>query len=218
NCVRTMPGVYSDGSNGHMYDPVTRCDNCQITEQLPTGEGRFPNGYGSVTLFDDSNGLVSRYTPWGDKQTCKAGSGGRCGFTQYNRSLADANGEGAGQGGGAICGASGEGGGCWGVNQEGHYQNATVVKNEETGEWVPVRMGLLYPNDDGSHVGRFCVGSSGACSDHGAREYDAPPETNGAMAAVLDPSLQISEEMARELAELKGPNGEQLLPGRDADD
>src|SRR5690606_41147999 len=63
---------------------------------------------------------------------------------------------------------------------------------------------LPISNDDGSHVGRFCVGGSGACSGHGAREYDAPPETNGAMAAVLDPSLQISEEMARELAELKG--------------
>ncbi|OLT01623.1 hypothetical protein BJF90_30770 [Pseudonocardia sp. CNS-004] len=220
DCVRTMPGIYSDGSNGHMYDPVTRCNNCQITEQLPTGEGRFPNGYGSVTLFDDSNGLVSRYTPWGDKQTCQAGSGGRCGFTQYNRSLANAKGEGAGQGGGAICGASGEGGGCWGMNEEGDFQNASVMKDEATGKWVPVRTGLLYRNDDGSHAGRFCAGhSGGACSGNaGSPVFDAPPESNGAMAAVLDPGMQISEEMAKDLAELKGPNGKQLLEGRDADD
>ena len=224
NCVRTMPGVASDGSNGHMYDPVTQCNNCRITEQLPTGTGRFPWGYGSVELFDTSNGLVSRYTPWGDKQTCAAGSGGRCGFTQYNRSLADAEGKGAGQGVGAICSASGEGGGCYGMNAEGDFQNATVLKDEETGQWVPVRMGLMYRVHGeyaryGDNAGRFCVGADGACSGNaGSPLMDAPPESNAAMAAVLDPSLRISEDMARQLSELKGPNGKPLLEGRKPDD
>ncbi|MGH3584857.1 MAG: hypothetical protein ACRDQ0_00905, partial [Pseudonocardia sp.] len=216
DCTRTMPGAYNDQPDKPIYDPVTTCTNCRITEQLPTGTGRFPNGYGSVTLFDDSNGLVSRYTPWGDKQTCKAGADGSCGFTQYNRSLADDKGKGAGQGGGAICGASGEGGGCWGQTAEGQYQNAAVVKTGD--HFAPVRMGLLYPNADGSHTGRFCEGGEGACSGSaGTPVYDAPPATNGAMAAVLDPSMQMSEDMAEQLSEVKGPDGKPLL-GRDADE
>ena len=222
NCTRTMPGVPSDGSNGHMYDPVTTCDNCRITEQLPTGTGRFPWGHGSVELFDNSNGLVSRYTPWGDKQTCAAGAGGRCGFTQYNRSLDDGNPDAigrAGQGGGAICNASGEGGGCYGMNAEGDYQNAVVTLKDDV--WVPVRTGLLYRMHGadakyGEHAGRFCAGESAGCNGGGAPVYDAPPDANGAMVGVLDPSLRISPEMAQQLSELKLPGGGSL--NRKADD
>ena len=220
NCIRTMPGIASDGANGHTYNPVTRCNNCQITEQLPSGTGRFPNGYGSVTLFDDTNGLVSRYTPWGDEQTCQAGAAGRCGFTQYNRSLPDGKGRGAGQGGGAICGAAGEGGGCFGMSQEGDFQNASVLRDKTTGDWVPVRTGLLYRNDDGTHAGRFCAGYGvAACGDGGkAPLLEASPEPNGSMAGVLDPSLRISKGMARELSELTGADGKKLLSGRKAND
>ena len=73
---------------------------------------------------------------------------------------------------------------------------------------MPVTAGLLFGNADGTGRGRFCEGET--CNGSGPNELDLP-QINAAMAAELDPGIEISAERAQELAALVGADGEPLL-------